>query len=155
NTTPRRKHDWDFLYAASRAAITAVANPSVEDSPRRGCGPDKALRVLAQDGDVEIADQRRELRPRPHRPHIGEEREVAPQIAARMPLDRIVFWVFACKGRTQDPTHMVAHRDPFGRQGRVPILVSLPPDRIRGQGKIEAGASGGGLQQADLAAVIS
>ena len=50
----------------------------------------KALRVLAQDGDVEIGDQRLELGPRLHRPDIGEEGEVAPQIAARMPLDRIV-----------------------------------------------------------------
>src|ERR1700736_1867353 len=57
----------------------------------------KALRVLAQNGDVEIADERLELRPRLHRPDIGEEREVAAQIAARMPLDRIVVRVFAGK----------------------------------------------------------
>src|SRR5438132_13745127 len=52
----------------------------------RSTGPGKPS-VFAQDGDVEITDQRLELRPSLHRPDIGEEREVAAQIAARMPLE--------------------------------------------------------------------
>jgi hypothetical protein len=45
---------------------------------------------------------------------------------------------------------MVAQRgDRLGHQGRARFFVSLPPDRIQGQGEIEAGASGGGFQHAD------
>jgi hypothetical protein len=39
---------------------------------------------------VEIGDQRIELRPRFHGPHVGEEAEVLAQIARRMSANRIV-----------------------------------------------------------------